>query len=140
MTRYDAKSDRTLKECDEDGCLEALRKVVVPSAERFGLWDAIIAEPLPDNPGIYPTGTATAHYARGIAFASQGLIAQAEEEQVGEQALFAWCKRARAGVGVWCQWGVGVQGHIEADYGENVVRCGLNYVVQGLKRLHSKRS
>eukprot|EP00903_Cladosiphon_okamuranus_P011990 g11259.t1 len=48
---------------------------------RFGLWDAIIAEPLPENPEIYPTGTATAHYARGIAFASQGLIAQAEEEQ-----------------------------------------------------------
>eukprot|EP00752_Nemacystus_decipiens_P005024 g4564.t1 len=48
---------------------------------RFGLWDAIIAEPLPANADLYPTGVATAHYARGIAFASQGLIAQAEEEQ-----------------------------------------------------------
>lgn len=54
---------------------------------RFGLWDAIIAEPLPDNPEMYPTGTTTAHYARGIAFASQGLVGQAEQEQVGEAAF-----------------------------------------------------
>lgn len=54
------------------------------ACQRFGLWDAIIAEPLPENPDLYPTGTATAHYARGIAFASQGLVIQAEEEQVSE--------------------------------------------------------
>lgn len=60
------------------------------------MWDAIIAEPLPDNPSLYPTGTATAHYARGIAFASQGKVAQAEEEQVGGSGFF--CRAQAASV------------------------------------------
>lgn len=49
---------------------------------RFGLWDDILAEPRNEDPALYPTGLTTAHYARGMAFASKGLIAQAEEEQV----------------------------------------------------------
>lgn len=28
---------------------------------RFGLWDDIIAEPLHENPALYPTAIATAH-------------------------------------------------------------------------------
>ncbi|CAM9191045.1 unnamed protein product [Hapterophycus canaliculatus] len=48
---------------------------------RFGLWDDIIAEPRNEDPNLYPTGLTAAHYARGIAFASKGLVAQAEEEQ-----------------------------------------------------------
>lgn len=66
-------------------------RTYVPSAtaKRFGLWDAIIAEPLPDNPDLYPTGMTTARYARGIAFASQGLVAEAEEEQASEESFFA---------------------------------------------------
>ncbi|CAN0525108.1 unnamed protein product [Ectocarpus sp. 8 AP-2014] len=48
---------------------------------RFGLWDEIIAEPRDEDPALYPTSLTTAHYARGIAFASKGLVAEAEEEQ-----------------------------------------------------------
>ncbi|CAM9477756.1 unnamed protein product [Ectocarpus fasciculatus] len=48
---------------------------------RFGMWDEIIAEPRDEDPALYPTGLTTAHYARGIAFASKGLVAEAEEEQ-----------------------------------------------------------
>lgn len=49
---------------------------------RFGLWDDIIAEPRNEDPSLYPTSLTAAHYARGIAFASKGLVAEAEEEQV----------------------------------------------------------
>lgn len=49
---------------------------------RFGLWDEIIAEPRDEDPALYPTSLTTAHYARAIAFASKGLVAEAEEEQV----------------------------------------------------------
>ncbi|CAN0528369.1 unnamed protein product, partial [Ectocarpus sp. 12 AP-2014] len=48
---------------------------------RFGLWDEIIAEPRDEDPALYPTSLTTAHYARGVAFASKGLVAEAEEEQ-----------------------------------------------------------
>lgn len=54
------------------------------SCARFGLWNDILSEPLYDDPDLYPTGCAAAHYARGIAFASLGRVAEAEVEQVGQ--------------------------------------------------------
>ncbi|CAM9209249.1 unnamed protein product [Scytosiphon promiscuus] len=48
---------------------------------RFGRWDDIIAEPRNEDPALYPTGLTAAHYARGIAFASKGMVSQAEDEQ-----------------------------------------------------------
>lgn len=46
------------------------------------MWDEIIAEPQYEDYGLYATGVATGFYARGIAYASKGMVAEAEEEQV----------------------------------------------------------
>lgn len=48
---------------------------------RFGKWDDIIAEPIPDDVEAFAGSVATAHYARGIAFASKGMVTKAEEAQ-----------------------------------------------------------
>lgn len=49
------------------------------------MWDDIIAEPQYQNTTLYPTGASSGHNARGIAFASKGMIVEAEKEQVGGQ-------------------------------------------------------
>lgn len=55
---------------------------------RFGLWQEIIDMPLPDDQDLYCVTTATAHYAKGVAFSATGRVAEAEEEQrLFEQAL-----------------------------------------------------
>lgn len=48
---------------------------------RFGRWQDIIDEPLPDDPGLYLVTTAMHHYAKGVAHASLGNIRRAEEER-----------------------------------------------------------
>ncbi len=48
---------------------------------RFGRWDEIIAEPLPDNPELYAVTTATWLYAKGIAHAVLGNTEEALEHQ-----------------------------------------------------------
>jgi tetratricopeptide (TPR) repeat protein len=48
---------------------------------RFGMWSEIIDMPLPDDPDLYCVTTATAHYAKGVAFAATSRVAEAEEEQ-----------------------------------------------------------
>ncbi|CAN0315130.1 unnamed protein product, partial [Ascophyllum nodosum] len=50
------------------------------------MWDEILAEPLPENATLYATTFATAHYARGIAYAAKGLVDEAEIEQVSLRA------------------------------------------------------
>lgn len=52
---------------------------------RFGRWDDLIAQPLPDDPELFCTTAATIHYGRGVAYATKGLVQQAR----GEQAAFA---------------------------------------------------
>ncbi|NVK96953.1 hypothetical protein KQ247_19265 [Ruegeria pomeroyi] len=50
---------------------------------RFGRWDEAIALEPPADPDLYRTLTATVHYARAVAFAATGRVAEAEaEEQV----------------------------------------------------------
>ncbi|KAL4916290.1 hypothetical protein BDW62DRAFT_218788 [Aspergillus aurantiobrunneus] len=45
---------------------------------RFGLWDEIINDlPTPQNPSLYAVTTATTYYAKGIAHAAKGDIAEA---------------------------------------------------------------
>jgi len=57
---------------------------------RFGRWREIIAQPLPADPALYCVTTASIHYAKGVAHASLGQVAEAEREQ----ALFlAACAR-----------------------------------------------
>jgi len=51
---------------------------------RFGKWRQIIDEPLPQDSGLYANLTATLHYAKGVAHAALGNVAEAE----GERTLF----------------------------------------------------
>ena len=48
---------------------------------RFGKWQEIIDEPMPDNPELYPVTTAMHHYAKGIALATLGQFEAAELER-----------------------------------------------------------
>ena len=48
---------------------------------RFGRWDELIAMPLPADPELYSTTTAMTHYARGVALAATGQVAEAGAER-----------------------------------------------------------
>jgi len=49
---------------------------------RFGKWDEILAEPMYDDKDVFPATIATQHYSRGVAYASKGMVPEAEAEQV----------------------------------------------------------
>ena len=49
---------------------------------RFGKWDEILAEPMYTDKEVFPATIATQHYARGVAYASKGMVPEAEAEQV----------------------------------------------------------
>ena len=64
--------------------LESYRTMIWHVMIRFGKWDDILAENTDEimaNPDVFPSGIATAHYARGVAYASKGMVAEAEAEQ-----------------------------------------------------------
>jgi tetratricopeptide (TPR) repeat protein len=61
--------------------LEAYHSMRLHVMVRFGRGRQIISDPLPDDPAFYPVTTAMHHYARGVAYASLGRIAEAEEER-----------------------------------------------------------
>ena len=48
---------------------------------RFGMWDEILAEPLPDDAELYCVTTAMLHYAKGVAHAATGDLAAADEQR-----------------------------------------------------------
>ncbi|DAC60554.1 MAG TPA: tetratricopeptide repeat protein, partial [Candidatus Poseidoniaceae archaeon] len=48
---------------------------------RFGKWDEILAEPMYSDRDVFPATIATQHYARGVAYASKGMVPEAEAEQ-----------------------------------------------------------
>ena len=48
---------------------------------RFGKWDEILAEPMYTEKDVFPATIATQHYARGVAYASKGMVPEAEAEQ-----------------------------------------------------------
>ena len=62
---------------------------------RFGKWREIIAEPLPDDPALYCVTTASIHYAKGVAHASLGQVAEAEAEQALFLAAYARVPESR---------------------------------------------
>lgn len=47
---------------------------------RFGKWDDIIAEPLRTDKAVFPNVMVVQHYARGVAYASKGMVPEAEAE------------------------------------------------------------
>jgi tetratricopeptide (TPR) repeat protein len=48
---------------------------------RFGLWEEIIAGPLPADPELYSVTTALTHYAKGVALAASSQVAAAARER-----------------------------------------------------------
>lgn len=48
---------------------------------RFGKWQEIIDTPLPENQDLYRVSTALTHYAKGVAYAATGRVAEAEQQQ-----------------------------------------------------------
>lgn len=61
--------------------LEAFVSVRAHVLIRFGLWDEILDLKFPENKTLYCVTTTTLHYARGVAFAATGRVAEAETEQ-----------------------------------------------------------
>ncbi len=61
--------------------LEAYSSMNVHIAVRFGRWQEIIDEPMPDDPDLYQVATCMLHYAKAIACAALGNIEAAEEER-----------------------------------------------------------
>ncbi len=48
---------------------------------RFGMWDAILGEPLPGDRDLYAVTTALTHYAKGVALAATGRVSEARRER-----------------------------------------------------------
>jgi tetratricopeptide (TPR) repeat protein len=48
---------------------------------RFGMWQDIVDTPLPENQDLFCTTTAMIHYAKGVAYAATGDIANAERQK-----------------------------------------------------------
>ena len=61
--------------------LEAFVPLRIHVLVRFGRWDDLIAEPLPDDVELYCTTAATIHYGRGVAHAAKGQLPQARAER-----------------------------------------------------------
>jgi tetratricopeptide (TPR) repeat protein len=69
--------------------LEAFVPLKIHVLVRFGWWDELIGQPLPEDLDLYCTTAATIHYGRGVAHAAKGQLAQARAEQQGFTAAYA---------------------------------------------------
>ena len=69
--------------------LEAFVPLGIHVLIRFGRWDDLIAEPLPDDPDLYCSTAATIHYGRGVAHAAKGQLPQAHAERDAFAAAYA---------------------------------------------------
>lgn len=69
--------------------LEAFAGLRVHVLVRFGRLDELIALPLPADPDLYCTTTATIHYGRGVAHAAKGQLIQAHAERDALAASYA---------------------------------------------------
>lgn len=61
--------------------LEAFVGLDVHVLVRFGRWQELISLPIPQDPELYCTTTATVHYGRGIAYAATGQLSAAHAER-----------------------------------------------------------
>ena len=95
--KYARKAVDTLPEGDENHGAQFMLAGIIPMGAiflesyvtmpwhvmiRFGKWDEILAEPMYSNKEVFPATIATQHYARGVAYASKGMVPEAEAEQV----------------------------------------------------------
>jgi tetratricopeptide (TPR) repeat protein len=69
--------------------LEGFVAMKVHVLVRFGKWQEILAEPLPDDQELYSVTTAMLHYAKGVAYAAGAQVAAAEAEQQRFSAAYA---------------------------------------------------
>lgn len=69
--------------------LEAFVPLRIHVLVRFGRWDELIAEPVPEDPLLYCTTTATVHYGRGVAYAATGRLPEAHAERDAFEAAYA---------------------------------------------------
>jgi tetratricopeptide (TPR) repeat protein len=69
--------------------LEAFVPLRIHVLIRFGRWDDLIAEPLPEDTALYCTTTAMIHYGRGVAHAAKGQLPQAKAEREAFEAVYA---------------------------------------------------
>ena len=60
--------------------LEAFVPLRIHVLIRFGQWDELIAQPLPEDVELYCSTVATIHYGRGVAHAAKGQLPQAHAE------------------------------------------------------------
>lgn len=61
--------------------LEAFASIPWHVLIRFGKWEEIIKRPIKEDKDLYPATVATAHYARGVAFAVMGRLEEADAER-----------------------------------------------------------
>lgn len=61
--------------------LEAFRSATMHVLVRFGRWQDILDLKIPDDQKLYCVTTAMIHYAKGVAFAVRGNVAEAESER-----------------------------------------------------------
>lgn len=95
--KYARKAVDTLPAGDENSGVQFMLAGIIPMGAiflesyvtmpwhvmiRFGKWDDIIAEPMYSDKDIFPATIATQHYARGVAYASKGMVKEAEAEQI----------------------------------------------------------
>tara|TARA_B110001452_G_scaffold120467_1_gene99983 strand:- start:4 stop:1761 length:1758 start_codon:yes stop_codon:yes gene_type:complete len=95
--KYARKAVDTLPAGDENSGVQFMLAGIIPMGAiflesyvtmpwhvmiRFGKWDEILAEPLHTDKDVFPAAIATQHYARGVAYASKGMVPEAEAEQV----------------------------------------------------------
>jgi tetratricopeptide (TPR) repeat protein len=55
---------------------------------RFGRWDELIVQPLPEDAKLYCSTVATIHYGRGVAYAAKGNLDQARAERAAFGAAY----------------------------------------------------
>jgi tetratricopeptide (TPR) repeat protein len=94
---YARKAVATLPAGDKDSGVQFMLAGIIPMGAiflesyvtmpwhvmvRFGKWDDILVEPLQTDTDVFPAAIATQHYARGVAYASKGMVPEAEAEQV----------------------------------------------------------
>lgn len=61
--------------------LEAFVPLRIHVLVRFGHWDELIAQPLPNDPNLYCTTAATVHYGRCVALSATGQLPRAHAER-----------------------------------------------------------
>ena len=61
--------------------LEPTRIIVWEVLVRFGKWEEILNRPMEEDKDLYPSCTAISRYARGVAYAALGKVAEAEAER-----------------------------------------------------------